>query len=95
MKRKYINDLLETLLEVEAGTYPRSIDKVLYEIECIREQDKYSKKKKISKSDKIKIKYMNNIAKTRYELGAGVCPGGAKKLLYEGRIYSRAEMNTL
>jgi len=95
MKRKYINDLLETPLEMEAGIYPGSINKVLYKIKCIREQDKHSKKKKISKSDKIKIKYMNNVAKTRYELGTGVCPGGANKLLYEGKIYSRAEMNTL
>ena len=38
---------------------------------------------------------MNNVAKTRYELGTGVYPGGANKLLYEGKIYSRAEMNTL
>ena len=95
MKRKYINDLLETLLEVEAGIYPRSIDKVLYEIECIKEQDKYSKKKKISKSDKIKIKYINDVAKTRHELGIGAYPRSTNKPLYERRMCGRTKMNTL
>jgi len=38
---------------------------------------------------------MNDVAKTRYELGAGACPGSINKPLYEGRMHGRAETNTL
>ena len=38
---------------------------------------------------------MNNITKTKHELGAGACPGGMSKPLYEGRMGSRVKINTL
>jgi len=38
---------------------------------------------------------MNDITKTRHELGAGACPGGMSKPLYEGRMGSRVKINTL
>jgi len=38
---------------------------------------------------------MNNVAKTRYELGVRACPGGANEPLYEGKTHSKAEINTL
>jgi len=37
MKRKYTNDILETLLGVKAETCLESIDKILYKIEYIVE----------------------------------------------------------
>jgi len=38
---------------------------------------------------------MNDITKTRHELGTGAYSGGMSKPLYEERMDDRAEMNTL
>jgi len=53
------------------------------------------KKKKVSKSDKIKIKYINDVAKTRHELGIGAYPRSTNKPLYERRTCGRTKINTL
>jgi len=43
----------------------------------------------------MKIKYINNVAKTRHKLGIGAYSESANKPLYKRKTHGRAEMNTL
>ena len=78
--------MAKTVHNIRIGTCPGKIDKALYRERCMVEvRQIFYKHQQVSKSIKIKRKYINDILGIILEVKTGICPENMNKPLYEGR----------